>query len=301
MIRPFTILCFCAFAGAGAWLYQVKHQVATQDRELRGIWREIEQARDRTSILRAEWALLNEPDRLRQVVQRHLPLEAMQPQQFIRMPEMERRLPGAVAFAGAPNLFVPETPAGPNIMMAAAQALAPVAAHVAAPEPVRQVVAARRVVPEAPRGDSLPAAEAPAPQVLAAAVAVQRAARAVQPAPAPAVTPAPTQRAAAPVREAPIREVPVREAPVREAPAREAPARAAPTREVQPAVHVTPVRPSAPVVRTTQASQPAPTFVSALGGASSLGLGRPVMAPPVPFSSAAAATLDAGLASPRVR
>ncbi|MGK7865985.1 cell division protein FtsL [Falsiroseomonas sp. E2-1-a20] len=287
MIRPFTILCFCAFAGAGAWLYQVKHQVATQDRELRGIWREIEQARDRTSILRAEWALLNEPDRLRQVVQRHLPLEPMQPQQFTRLPEMERRLPAAIAFAGAPNLFVPETPAGAPIMMASTQAPQAPAPQVATPEPVRAAApAARRPAPaapvqavaEAPRTDSLRAAEAPAPQVLAAAVAVQRATRAAQPAPAP--------RAAAPVREVPSREVPARQAP---------------TREVQPAVHVTPVRPAAPPIRTTQAAPTAPTYVSALGGASSLGLGRPMMAPPVPFSSAAAATLDSGLAPPRGR
>jgi hypothetical protein len=283
MIRPFTILCFCAFAGAGAWLYQVKHQVATQDRELRGIWREIEQARDRTSILRAEWALLNEPDRLRQVVQRHLPLEAMQPQQFIRMPEMERRLPVAVAFAGAPNLFVPQAPSGPGaaaVMMAAAQVPAPAAP---AAEAARAATpAARRPAPvqpaaEAPRGDSLRAAEAPAPQVLAAAVAVQRASRAAPVAPAAQPAPAaPAARQATPMREAPAR-------------------------EVQPAVHVTPLRQAAPQIRTTQAPQPAPTYVSALGGASSLGLGRPVMAPPVPFSSAVAATLDGGLAAPRAR
>jgi hypothetical protein len=287
MIRPFTILCFCAFAGAGAWLYQVKHQVATQDRELRGIWREIEQARDRTSILRAEWALLNEPDRLRQVVQRHLPLEPMQPQQFTRLPEMERRLPAAIAFAGAPNLFVPETPAGANIMLAATQAPAPATA----PEPARAAApATRRPAPatvqamaEAPRTDSLHAAEAPAPQVLAAAVAAQRATRAAQPASVP--------RPAAPLREMPVREVQ----------GRDLPARQAPPREVQPAVHVTPVRPAAPAIRTTQAAPTAPTYVSALGGASSLGLGRPVMAPPVPFSSAAAATLDSGLAPPRAR
>ncbi|MDO9501828.1 MAG: ABC transporter permease, partial [Falsiroseomonas sp.] len=129
MIRPFTILCFCAFAGAGAWLYQVKHQVATQDRELREVWRQIEVARDRTSILRAEWALLNEPGRLREVAQRHLPLEQMQPQQFTRLPDMVRRLPQAVAFAGSPNLFVPERPAqespAAGVMLAAAQTPAP--------------------------------------------------------------------------------------------------------------------------------------------------------------------------------
>ncbi|MGG5810382.1 cell division protein FtsL, partial [Falsiroseomonas sp. CW058] len=113
MIRPFTVLCFFAFAGAGAWLYQVKHSVALHDRELREIRRETEAARERISILRAEWALLNEPERLRQVATRHLALEPMQPQHFARAAEMERRLPGAVAFAGAPNLFAPPPAAEP--------------------------------------------------------------------------------------------------------------------------------------------------------------------------------------------
>jgi hypothetical protein len=84
MIRPFTLLCFCAFAGIGAWLYQVKHQVAMKDRELVEIRRQTEQARQRLDILRAEWALLNEPGRLRQNATRVLSLEPMQPQHFAR-------------------------------------------------------------------------------------------------------------------------------------------------------------------------------------------------------------------------
>ncbi|MDO9502799.1 hypothetical protein, partial [Falsiroseomonas sp.] len=72
---------------------------------------------------------------------------------------------------------------------------------------------------------------------------------------------------------------------------------------VRPAIHVAPA-PSAPPIRTTRAAPAAPTYVSALGGATSLGIGRPMLAPPVPFSSAAAAaTLDnqGGLAPPRTR
>jgi hypothetical protein len=95
MIRPFTLLCFCAFAGIGAWLYQVKHQVAMKDRELVEIRRQTEQARQRLDILRAEWALLNEPGRLRQNATRVLSLEPMQPQHFARPADIERRLPAA--------------------------------------------------------------------------------------------------------------------------------------------------------------------------------------------------------------
>jgi len=79
MIRPLTLLCFGAFAAAGAWLYQVKHSVAMKDKELVEIRRQTETARQRIDILRAEWALLNEPERLRQTATRVLTLEAMQP------------------------------------------------------------------------------------------------------------------------------------------------------------------------------------------------------------------------------
>lgn len=287
MIRPFTFLCFCAFAGAGAWLYQVKHSVALQDRELAEIRRQTEQARERIAILRAEWALLNEPARLRQVAQQHLALEPMQPQQFVRISEAERRLPVAVAFAGPPNLFAPPPALEPahaprgGVMLATAQVPAPAtrggarAAANAAP-PAAADHANDRAASADPR-----APEAPSPQALAAALAAQRAEqearraeqearRAAQPAvapqrprvapPAPAATPAPSP------------------AP----------------RPVQPAVHVTP-RPSAPsepVTRMTRATPPPTTVASALGGASALGLGRPMLAPPVPVAPAAAATLD---------
>lgn len=276
MIRPFTILCFCAFAGAGAWLYQVKHQVATYDRELRDIRRQIEQARDRTTILRAEWALLNEPDRLRQVATRHLPLEPMQPQQFARLPEMERRLPTAVAFAGAPNLFAPPEPVRGSapVMLATAQVPAPTARAAPAPAPAPVVAPApSRPAPEQ-RAPDPRAPESPAVQALAAAVAAQRA---TQTRPAPAMPPRPAPlRDVAPRPASPTlaQVAPPRPAPIQQA-AAEAPMREAPVRRV-----------SAPA----PAAPAAPSFVSALGGGTSLG--RPMLAPPVPISSAVAATLD---------
>jgi hypothetical protein len=292
MIRPFTILCFAAFAGAGAWLYHVKHEVTTLDRDLREVWRQTEQARDRTAILRAEWAMLNEPDRLRQVAQRHLTLEPMQPHQFTRLPDAVRRLPQAIAFAGPPNLFVPERSRhGAEVMLAAAQMPAPIAGADAAEvdalpppppaAPPMMLAAARiaeapiRAAPARPAAtaETLRGDEAPAPQALAATLAAQQAV---------------PRRAAPPV---PPRAAPLRDATVVTPPG--APSRAAaPPQAVRPAVLVAPARPAAPVLRTTQAAPqaPAPTYVSALGAASSLG--RPTLAPPVPFSSASAATLN---------
>lgn len=289
MIRPFTIVCFLAFAGAGAWMYQVKHHVATFDRELRDVRRQTEQARERISILRAEWALLNEPDRLRQVATRHLPLEPMQPTQFARLPEMERRLPQVVAFAGQPNLFAaPEAPRPAGSVMVAAAQVAPPAPSARTPA----AAAAAAPVRAAPAPDPR-APETPALQALAATVAAQRASQTVQPPPAPA-------------RPAPMRDV---------APRAPSPTLANLTQGViRPAAASPPVptrqAAAAPVqaepVRVARAAPPpaplpapaAPTFVSALGGGTSLG--RPALAPPVPFGSASAATLG-GLAPPQPR
>lgn len=142
MIRPLTLVSLIVAAGAGLHLYQVKHSVSMLDRELREVNRQTEVVRERTQILRAEWALLNEPDRLRQVAQRHLALEPMAPAQFIREAELERRLPAARAFAGPPSLFgPPEAPAvAPEVLMiprpvAAAPAAQPAASANPAPAP----------------------------------------------------------------------------------------------------------------------------------------------------------------------
>ena len=173
MIRPLTLLSMAAAAGAGLYLYQVKHSVAQLDRELRGINRQTEQARERTQVLRAEWALLNEPDRLRQVAQRHLQLEAMTAAQFVRPAEMERRLPPPRQFAGTPSLFASVEPAGDG--SATAIALAPAGTR---PPATAEAMASAPAAPTTPGPALLPAAIASAAAAAPAALAAARAAAA---------------------------------------------------------------------------------------------------------------------------
>jgi len=177
MIRPVTLVSLIAAAGAGLYLYQVKHSVSMLDRELRDVNRQTEVVRERTQILRTEWALLNEPDRLRQVAQRHLTLEPMAPAQFIREAELERRLPAARPFAGPPSLFGPPElpPSAPEALMVPS----PVAAAPAPPTPAP----AR---PEAPPRQ----AQAEPPPRLSAALAPPPTPRPAPPPAPPRVTPA---------------------------------------------------------------------------------------------------------------
>jgi len=162
MIRPVTLVSLIAAAGAGLYLYQVKHSVSMLDRELREVNRQTEVVRERTQILRAEWALLNEPDRLRQVAQRHLALEPMAPGQFIREAELERRLPNARPFAGPPSLFGPvELPAkAPEALMVPS----PVAATPAPQAPARPEAPARQAQVEPPPRLSAAVTPPPAPR-----------------------------------------------------------------------------------------------------------------------------------------
>jgi hypothetical protein len=179
MIRPLTLVSLLVAAGAGLHLYQVKHSVSLLDRELREVNRQTEVVRERSQVLRAEWALLNEPDRLRQVAQRHLALEPMAPAQFIREAELERRLPNARPFAGPPSLFGP--PELPVLVPEALMVPTPVAAVPSAPSPAM----AKPEPPPPPRQ-----VQAESPPRLSAAAAAPPAPRPAAPPAQPRVTPA---------------------------------------------------------------------------------------------------------------
>jgi hypothetical protein len=93
MIRPFTCLCLVAACGSGLYLYSEKHRTAMLDREISGVIRQTEAARARTGLLRAEWALLNEPGRLQDMADKYLALKPMAPTQFVQLSDLAGRLP----------------------------------------------------------------------------------------------------------------------------------------------------------------------------------------------------------------
>ena len=206
IFRPLTVICLVAFLGAGLYVYQTKHAAMEQDRELRGIARKVEEAEVRTQALQAEWASLNQQERLRGFVQRHLPgLEPMQPSQFARASEAERRLPAVVAYAGPTALFTAREPAMPAD--ATTLALLPRVA-----EPVQVAV---MTPPAAAR-------PVPSPLVPAPLAAAPLAAAPLAPVALPPV-------AQASVSQAPVPQLPVAAAPLTSAPAVAGPALAAPT------------------------------------------------------------------------
>lgn len=94
MIRPFTIACAVLAAGSGLFLYTKKHETTVLDQKITKVVQETQKVRAQTAMMRTEWALLNQPDRLNTLAARFLPdLHPMAPDQFIRMASLEARLP----------------------------------------------------------------------------------------------------------------------------------------------------------------------------------------------------------------
>jgi hypothetical protein len=317
IFRPLNLLGFVAAALAGLHLYTTKHEAALLDRDLRGIARGIEEANERTQALQAEWAWLNEPERLRGVAQRHLSLEPMQPSQFIRLNEAERRIPAVAAYDGPTALFAtrePTAPPGEAVALALLPRIGP-AVQLARAVPVEPEPEPAALSQPLPLPQSRPLAPAAAPPVESVPAAPPIALELPAAPPRAAESPIIARAPAPPVsRMAEPRSTVADIARVSAPAARAAP----PPRPTRPATDVaalppiaaprpamSPARPAASTLGAPMVTQvataaprraePAPAGMggSALGG-SALGGNRPLLAPPVPFGSANAATLNGG-------
>jgi hypothetical protein len=132
MIRSSTLLCLLLAAGSGLYLYSTKHRAQLLDRDIAHLMKAADVARERTGVLRAEYALLSDPQRLKDLASEHLALRPTEPTQFTTWADFAKRLPplGLPPSADLQPIVEapPPTPDGPP---------APVAVPVAQAEPVR--------------------------------------------------------------------------------------------------------------------------------------------------------------------
>lgn len=95
------ILVLAAFAvvGLGFWAYRENYRTQAELSDVRRLRAEIGELREALSVLNAEWAYLNRPDRLRELAEINfgrLGLLPFEPRQF-----------GAVATVGYPAIELP--------------------------------------------------------------------------------------------------------------------------------------------------------------------------------------------------
>lgn len=262
MIHPLTLITFAAFLGSGLYVFQTKETVRKLDQELRSIRMETEAERGRTQTLSAEWARLNDQDRLRQMAAAHLRhMQPMEPAQFQRLEDAQRRMPQAVAFAPVPSGFQrrSDAPSAPGDVL-----VFTIASQRREAEPVLAAIAPPVLVPAPAAVAAAPPPPASAPVVAAAPIAPVAIPVAMIAPPRPAEAPRPAPRPRPEVAALP---------PIA------GPAQAVPPPRAQYAQGrvATPVAPAAPQMRTALHVQPAPAGSLLSGGAGSL-------PPPVPFS-----------------
>jgi hypothetical protein len=109
VIRPFTCVCLILAAGSGLYLYQVKQRAFALDASLRSTFHDIDEAREHTRMLRADWALVNDPERLQALATQYLTLQPMQPSQLLTMDQLAAALPPPAPFGVAPAPVAPKS------------------------------------------------------------------------------------------------------------------------------------------------------------------------------------------------
>lgn len=73
---------------AASLLYSVKYQVQTMDREIASIRAQIAEERAAIHVLKAEWAYLSRPERVRDLAEKHLAMEPMNGKQMLELADI---------------------------------------------------------------------------------------------------------------------------------------------------------------------------------------------------------------------
>jgi cell division protein FtsL len=90
MLRLLNLAVIAALVLAAAWVYEIKYSSTRQAERVAKLRGEIRRERDAIAALRAEWAQLDNPDRIQILAKRHLtlkPIEAIQFDTLDRLPD----------------------------------------------------------------------------------------------------------------------------------------------------------------------------------------------------------------------
>lgn len=122
MMRGMTILWAVLAVIIGIGLFLLKYEVRTLEGQLAGINRDIRANQEAIHVLRAEWSYLNDPERLRELNERHLGMKPFRGEQLANIADLPMA-PPRPGDEPAP----PATPTPDSRVMAEAPPTAPAA------------------------------------------------------------------------------------------------------------------------------------------------------------------------------
>jgi cell division protein FtsL len=88
MLRFVNICLVLGLAALATVIYQVKYQARSLDEKIVLLQRQIEEERDSLAVVRAEWSLLNRPERIERLAKKYLELNPAHPQQIVILHEV---------------------------------------------------------------------------------------------------------------------------------------------------------------------------------------------------------------------
>jgi cell division protein FtsL len=130
MLRFVNICLVLGLVALAYVIYQVKYQARGLDEDIASLNKEIDTERDSLAVLRAEWSLLNRPERIERLAEKYLKLAPIQPRQLVTLDTVTDRdfnrpreevaatasgsaTPGTKPAPKTPSVAAAESPAAP--------------------------------------------------------------------------------------------------------------------------------------------------------------------------------------------
>ena len=94
MIKLLHFIAISALIGSAGYAYSIKYETLYHVEQVTKLKAQVQRERDVIAVLRAEWQLLNRPNRLQGAVERHLTdLQPLSVQQMARLSDLPNRPP----------------------------------------------------------------------------------------------------------------------------------------------------------------------------------------------------------------
>jgi hypothetical protein len=90
------LVVIAALVSAAAYVYKIKFDATVQAEKVAKVRRDIRRERDAIAMLRAEWARLDNPTRIQELADRHLPMRPVESTQFDDFSRLPPRPPQIV-------------------------------------------------------------------------------------------------------------------------------------------------------------------------------------------------------------
>jgi len=93
MIRFIHLVAICGLIASAGYAYSIKYETLYYAEQVAKLKAQAQKERDAIAVLKAEWHLLNRPDRLQAAADRHLDLQQLSIQQLARLSDLPERQP----------------------------------------------------------------------------------------------------------------------------------------------------------------------------------------------------------------